>query len=542
MIPDLTKFAGVFNQASISTKEIPLYYVLRSNENGVLENQIEESIVQRRFSRIFLVGARGSGKTSFNRYILARIKEKSNLIPIVISQDKAPESVNSPLFDFLAEIRKLIREGRVRYAGKENLGRLLLEQRSPSKQIENLRELVTRSSGVYRILLIVDEFDKGAPEKASKVLAELQDALNKISSNIDLLVTLSPITYNRALDGALRIQFQRFDIPPVDEKTISDIIQKRINAIGDLNSNSIKNTDIIDEDAQDLVFTLSMGILRRAFYFISASLLVAQKKGLSRVTAVAVEDCLKDDLKKARNFYNSTTQGEKEVIKAILDKKWGKAVEHSKILSDLIDRRGYVIELSDESCPFTISPELARVTHAKPRIYLASTCHDFRDLRAEVSYSLRNWGYQPYLNENSDFPVPSGVDSYQACVETVKQSDCLVLVIGTRYGGEVKNLGISITELEYQTARKIGIPRINFCLDFVWNQIQLVRENPEMKYPSFFTERREKITKIFRFLDDVRKYESAKTDNWVYQFKDSVELKRILRRQLKSTVPTSSKR
>lgn len=54
-------------------------------------------------------------------------------------------------------------------------------------------------------------------------------------------------------------------------------------------------------------------------------LVEAQKKGLSKITVAAVEECLKDDVKKARNFYNSTTQTEKKVVKAILEKKWGKA-------------------------------------------------------------------------------------------------------------------------------------------------------------------------------------------------------------------------
>jgi hypothetical protein len=183
---------------------------------------------------------------------------------------------------------------------------------------------------------------------------------------------------------------------------------------------------------------------------------------------------------------------------------------------------------------------LSELTHRKPRIYLASTCYDLRDLRFEVARALREWGYQPYLNEDSDFPVKVGVDSYQTCIEAVKQSDCLVLVIGTRYGGEVEGLGISITELEYRTARENGIPRINFCLDSVWNIAQVRKKNPQMTYPDYFPGNKEKTDKVFRFLDDVRKYEMGKTDNWVHPFRNSVELKEILRKQLKSVCPTVS--
>jgi hypothetical protein len=168
----------------------------------------------------------------------------------------------------------------------------------------------------------------------------------------------------------------------------------------------------------------------------------------------------------------------------------------------------------------------------KPKVYLASTCQDFRDLRREVALSLREWGCQPILNEDSDFPVKVGVSSYQACVEAVKQSDCLVLIIGTRYGEEVENKGISVTELEYRTACDNGIPRINFCLESVWNLIPVKRKNPNMEYPEYFHEKKDKVDKIFRFLDYVKKYESGKTDNWVHPFRDSVELKEILRKRL----------
>lgn len=174
-----------------------------------------------------------------------------------------------------------------------------------------------------------------------------------------------------------------------------------------------------------------------------------------------------------------------------------------------------------------------QLLHRKPRIYIASTCHDFRDLRQEAAKSLREWGYRPLLNEDSDFPVEVGVHSYQACLEAVKQSDCLVLIIGTRYGGEVENSGISITELEYRTACENGIPRINFCLDSVWNLIQVRQKNPNLNYPKYFSEGKEKADKIFRFLDLVRKHELCKTDNWVHRFKNSVELKEILRERLR---------
>jgi hypothetical protein len=178
-----------------------------------------------------------------------------------------------------------------------------------------------------------------------------------------------------------------------------------------------------------------------------------------------------------------------------------------------------------------------RKPHEKPIVYIASTCFDLNDIRAEAAYSLREWGYQPYLNEDKDFPVTPKVNSYQACVEAVKKADCLILIIGHRYGGIVPNLGISITELEYETARALGIPTINFCREAVWSLIQFRKKNPNMNYPSLFPEDKQKIEKIFTFLDNVRKYEPDKMDNWVYPFKNSIEFKELLRKQIRITCP-----
>jgi len=208
---------------------------------------------------------------------------------------------------------------------------------------------------------------------------------------------------------------------------------------------------------------------------------------------------------------------------------------YSSVLQKISDIHHLTLHGSPPNQPILLS---RKPTLYKPRVHIASTCHDFRDLRREVAQSLREWGYQPYLNEDSDYPVKVGVSSYQACIDAVKQSDCLVLIIGTRYGGMVEDKGISITELEYRTACEVGIPRINFCLNEVWNLVPVVRKNPGMTYPEYFHEGKEKADKIFKFLDYVRKYEKEKTDNWVHPFRDSVGLKEILQKRLEPVFPT----
>ncbi len=163
------------------------------------------------------------------------------------------------------------------------------------------------------------------------------------------------------------------------------------------------------------------------------------------------------------------------------------------------------------------------------KIFICSTCHDLKDLRAELKNALQKWGYEPILSEYSgEFSVEVGVDSYTACVEAVKKSDMLILIVGKRYGGRVPDEDISITELEYNTAAENGIHRINFCSKEIWNLVQVWKENQDMKFPKDFKDGHE----IMKFLDRIRKVEEGKTDNWIHLFETSVDIKEILKTQL----------
>jgi hypothetical protein len=163
------------------------------------------------------------------------------------------------------------------------------------------------------------------------------------------------------------------------------------------------------------------------------------------------------------------------------------------------------------------------------KIFICSTCYDLKDLRAELKNAILNWGHEPILSEDSEeFLVRLGVDSYTACVEAVKKSDMLILIVGKRYGGRVPNKDISITELEYNTAVEKGIPRINLCLKEVWNLAQVWKGNPDMKFPKNFKDGH----KVMEFLDRIRKVGEGKSDNWIHLFETSVDIKKILKTQL----------
>jgi hypothetical protein len=191
------------------------------------------------------------------------------------------------------------------------------------------------------------------------------------------------------------------------------------------------------------------------------------------------------------------------------------------------------------------------------KVYVASTIHTDKSLRAEVFQALREWGFEPILSDFSEsFQVPLGTDSYSACVKKVEDADLLLLIITKRYGGLVPweiieslkpqkkfleeqwnkdetdaDKRVSITELEYVTAILHKIPRINFCDEEVWIMRDLWdenRNNAQLKWPKHFSDG----PSVMRFLNKVRKVSPGTEDNWVHRYRNSTDFKTKLKSQL----------
>ena len=89
----------------------------------------------------------------------------------------------------------------------------------------------------------------------------------------------------------------------------------------------------------------------------------------------------------------------------------------------------------------------------KPKIFISSTVYDFADMRSSLRYWLTELGFNVQLSERPNFDKDSSKNSFESCLETVKECDYFILLLGSRVGGwfdEEKT--ISITRKEYQTA------------------------------------------------------------------------------------------
>jgi hypothetical protein len=164
------------------------------------------------------------------------------------------------------------------------------------------------------------------------------------------------------------------------------------------------------------------------------------------------------------------------------------------------------------------------------RIFVSSTCYDLLDLRAEVEQRLRELGLVPVLSDrpSSDFALDPTADSIETCLVNVRASDAFVCIVSQRYGRSLKSGGypdISATHLEWQEAKTIGKPIYFYARDRTLAEHSIWRANRGLP-PKFAWV---KDATLFPFIEEhsalVR---AAGASNWLWPFRDSVELKQRL--------------
>lgn len=192
----------------------------------------------------------------------------------------------------------------------------------------------------------------------------------------------------------------------------------------------------------------------------------------------------------------------------------------------------------------------------RPTVFLSSTVFDFADLRSALKDYLETRGCRVLASEFTDFTKPLDKHSYQACLDTIEQSDLFVLFIGRRIGGWYDETNkISITRAEYRHAYRLAeqgrIKLMCFVRGDVWTQRQSVKKlrkwlaadpslTPEQRerarnYPTEFMDDAEAIT---GFVDEVSRNQQtmaaskgnrpAPIANWIYVFGTFAEVRQAI--------------
>jgi hypothetical protein len=192
----------------------------------------------------------------------------------------------------------------------------------------------------------------------------------------------------------------------------------------------------------------------------------------------------------------------------------------------------------------------------KPTFFISSTIKDFQDLRSSIKWWLEENDYSVNASEYNDFNKPLDINSYEACLAAIDNSDYFVLLIGERIGGMYDD-EITITQKEYRHAYErllLGkIKIINLVRKETWinfsnskKQIEKLKKDPSFS-KDIFDKIYSKDDQIrFNFIDEVRRAEEMKEgkhppNNWIHNFATFEEITEVFKRALGFTINLSFK-
>lgn len=113
---------------------------------------------------------------------------------------------------------------------------------------------------------------------------------------------------------------------------------------------------------------------------------------------------------------------------------------------------------------------------AAPTVFVSSTFYDLRYVREGLKRFVDSLGYIPILSEEGTVFYDPATTAAESCLTEVLNADLFVLIIGGRYGSKLPD-GRSITNAEYEAARKNGIPIFALVEQGTYNDYSLYRAN-----------------------------------------------------------------
>ena len=167
---------------------------------------------------------------------------------------------------------------------------------------------------------------------------------------------------------------------------------------------------------------------------------------------------------------------------------------------------------------------------AAPRVFVSSTWYDLKYIRENLKYFIRSLGYEPVLSEEGSIFFDPQIEVKQAAIAEVPNCQLFILVIGGRFGSEIKDTGRSVTNEEYHEAVRLKIPvfalveqgsHSDFSV-YVANRGREDINTSQINYPSVDDHR------IFEFISEVR---GNAINNALVPFRDFGDIESYLRQQ-----------
>jgi hypothetical protein len=160
-----------------------------------------------------------------------------------------------------------------------------------------------------------------------------------------------------------------------------------------------------------------------------------------------------------------------------------------------------------------------------PNVMISSTFYDLRQIRADLARFIADeMGYTPLLSELPSFPVDPDLDTVSNCRARVERdANIFVLTIGGRYGSIDDKTDKSVTNLEFLSAKRKGIPIYAFVEKSMLAIIPLWKSNPTADFSAVAD-----TPRVFEFIEYVRSQERV----WTFPFESAQDIISTLRRQL----------
>jgi hypothetical protein len=192
--------------------------------------------------------------------------------------------------------------------------------------------------------------------------------------------------------------------------------------------------------------------------------------------------------------------------------------------------------------------ELILAKKSRPTVFISSSVFDLADARGALKYCLeKNYGFRVLSSEFPDFPIEADEHSYEVCLNRVRESDLVIALIDSRYGGiaEKENgIPISITRKEIREAQKIDIPVWTFVRRSTWNDRKRFKDfvktrrsdGDRRRSKTLFEEFKNNFNTpvdkhyVFELIDEITRF---KKSNWIFSnFETSIDLLTTVENQI----------
>lgn len=184
------------------------------------------------------------------------------------------------------------------------------------------------------------------------------------------------------------------------------------------------------------------------------------------------------------------------------------------------------------------------------KVFISSTIYDLIDVRCEVESEIREMGLIPIMSDSvlSEFAIMPDRNSIETCLANVRNCDLFIIILSQRYGPSLKDVGyadFSATHYEYLEAARAKKPIYMYVRDRLEADYNIWKKNNE-KEQQEFAWIKSGDQKIFSLLKSHRKLSEKTVSNWIWIFRNSIELKERVKKDLsipsgKAKIKTLSK-